>query len=302
VSGRDAAGPNIRYGVGMAFFGSLMSACFLIPWKLAAEYGEPKLAVLVMLTVAAALNSMTAAFEARRAGAAARAGAWPATLSVAAAFAVLTLLGNWTSAEAVARISGALLAVVQRCEVIVVALLGAVVLGEPVRPAFWLGTGLAAVGLWILQRPGADMEGFDPVGALYGLGSAVCFGAMVVLARRYITRVQPFLLNALRLWMSVGLWFVVERRVPTARELSPSLLLYAGLAGFFGPFLSRLGALLSARHVQAHVTAVASLATPVLTLGLAYLVLHSLPTGRELLGGTIMLIGVAVPVAALMRR
>jgi hypothetical protein len=74
VSGRDAAGPNVRYGVGMAFFGSLMSACFLIPWKLAAEYGEPRLAVLVMLTVAATLNSMTAAFEARRAGAAARAG------------------------------------------------------------------------------------------------------------------------------------------------------------------------------------------------------------------------------------
>jgi drug/metabolite transporter (DMT)-like permease len=106
----------------------------------------------------------------------------------------------------------------------------------------------------------------------------------------------PF--NAIRLWMSVGLWFALERTVPTAKDLPRELVVGAGLAGFFGPFLSRLGALKSAQDVPARVTSFASLTTPLMTLLLAFLVLRTLPTERELLGGAILLVGVAVPLLA----
>jgi drug/metabolite transporter (DMT)-like permease len=137
---------------------------------------------------------------------------------------------------------------------------------------------------------------------LYGLGAAAAFGTMVVLARRHVGAVRMVVLNAARLWLSVLLWFAVERRVPGAAELTPELVLYATLAAFFGPFLSRLGALFSARHVSAHTTSMTSLSAPAFTLLLSFLLLGALPTAQELLGGAVLLLGVAIPLAAGARK
>jgi hypothetical protein len=134
----------------------------------------------------------------------------------------------------------------------------------------WIVPAALFAGLWLLGRAPSSAStaamlarNEELAGALVGLGSAVCFGAMAVLTRKHIHAIRPVLLNALRLWFGVGLWFAIERRVP---ELSRSLVLYATLAALFGPFLSRLAVMASARHVQASTTALASLVTPALTL------------------------------------
>ena len=271
-----------------------MAASFLIPWKLAAQYGDAQTQVLVMLTVAALCNTLV--WFGSAGALAFRPGQLGATLLLAAQLACLTLAGNYCSAEAVARMSGALLSVIQRAEVIVVAFMGALLLREEVRRSFWFGTVVSLSGLAVLsQRSGPDV-GFDATGVAFGMAASVCFGTMTVLTRKHIAMIQPVALNALRLWMSVALWFVVVRRLPTSRDASPELLLYAGLAGFFGPFLSRTAGLYSARHVPANLTAFAGLATPVLTLLLAFVLIHDLPTQKELFGGAIMLAGISLPV------
>jgi drug/metabolite transporter (DMT)-like permease len=288
-------------GVAAALSASLSAACFLLPWKAATTYGKPELLVLVLLSSAALFNTLAGALQRRRAGAVELPLA--PTLAVAAGLAVLTLLGNLASAEAIHRISGPLLAVLQRCEVILVALLGWFVLRERVRMSFWVGAAVAALGLVLFNPPGAQPVegGFDPVGALFGLASALCFGSMIVLTRRYIMRLRLLLLNTVRLWMSVALWFAVHRRVPDMSEFPPELLGLGALAAFFGPFLSRMSAIVSSRFVPANLTVLASLATPPLTLALAFLVLGTLPTRSELLGGVIMLTGISIPVVAALR-
>ena len=294
--------PSARLGLLYAFAGSCFSACFLIPWKLAAAHGAPHEATLALLASAAVFNSFTVALPIMRAPAAGQPTSLSLTLKLALAFAALSLAGNLLSAEAVLRISGALLTVMQRCEVLVVGLLGIVVLGERVGPSFWAGTALAGTGLYLLGQPSsahAPAAGREQlIGALFGLGSAVCFGAMAVLTRKHIHAIQPVLLNALRLWFGVGLWFAFERRLP---GLSGPLVLYAALAALFGPFLSRLAVMASARHVQASTTALAGLATPVITLLLGFALLGSVPTQIELLGGAVMLAGVALPLLAVRR-
>ena len=70
---------------------------------------------------------------------------------------------------------------------------------------------------------------------------------------------------------------------------------YASLAAFFGPFLGRLCLMNAARYLEARVTTLATLAAPPLTLVLGYALLSDLPSAREILGGTIMLAGIAVP-------
>ena len=120
---------------------------------------------------------------------------------------------------------------------------------------------------------------------------------MVLLARRFVRRVHMVPFNALRLWLSVLLWFAVQRTLPTSTDMPPGLLWSGSLAGFFGPFLSRIGALQSGRYIPAQLTALAALATPVLALLFAFVVLGDLPSPQELVSGAMMLVGVAIPLA-----
>ena len=295
---------NPRLGISLALAGATFSACFLVPWKIATDHGDPKEATLVLLLTAALFNTVSTRLVSRAQAGPADAPLGP-TLLLALVFAVLSLAGNYFSASAVQRLSGPLLAVLQRCEVLVVALLGAVLLREHVRRSFWLGVAIAIAGLAILSQPAAPRTAetdVDALGALFGIGSAVCFGTMAVLTRKYVSHIRPVFLNALRLWLGVLLWFAVEGGLPTRERLPNGLVIGASLAGFFGPFLSRLCAIYSARYVAASTTAVAGLITPVLTLLLGLLVLGTLPSARAMIGGAIMLAGIAVPLLVLLRE
>lgn len=284
-----------------ALLSALCSAAFLIPWKLATRHGDPDLVVLCLLVFAATFSTLTAMFD--RSNMELLRGRFRPTLKLALLMSTFTLAGNWASAESVHRVSGALLAVLQRCELIVVALLGAAMLGERVRKSFWVGAIVAVTGLVVLQDhdPTAHAD-FDPAGVFYGLASATFFGSMIVLQRRYLGDVHVMPLNALRLWFGVALWFLVYRRVPAEAELTVPLLTYSAAAAFFGPFLSRLGTLVSARHVAASVTVFVGLWTPIFTLILAWLWLGDFPAQHELIGGAVMLTGIAIPAVAMLRR
>lgn len=286
-------------GVIWALFGAVMSAAFVIPWKLATEHGDASLVTLVLLIAAAVLNTAASFVPQLRVQDEGTRPLGP-TLRLSVVFAVLSLAGNWLSAEAASRVSSALLSVLARCEVLVVGVLGIALLGERPGRAFWVGAGVAGAGLVMLQRPmaGAGPSEFDPVGVLYGLGAAAAFGAMVVLTRKHVGQVRLVVLNAMRLWLGVLMWFAIAQRVPTAEELPYELVLYASLAAFFGPFLSRLGVLFSARHISASTTSVTSLSAPALTLLFSFVLLGTLPTAQELLGGAVLLVGVAIPLAA----
>jgi drug/metabolite transporter (DMT)-like permease len=281
-------------GVLWALASASMSAAFILPWKLAAERGEPSVLVLLMLLSAGTFN--LALLRLPEPG---RARLNRTTVKVAAGLSLLTLGGNLASAEAVKRISGPMLSVLQRAEVIVVALLAWALIGERIDRRFWAGAAVALCGFWLVR--GSDVDQVTAEGLTYGLLSSVCFGAMNVLTRKHITEVEPASLNELRVWLSVPLWFLVYGMPPPLGSLGGELLLYAGLAGVFGPGLSRLFLMQSLRHVPARISSLVTLATPVLTLLLSWLVLGSWPTGRELLGGGVMLVGIGLPVVATLR-
>jgi drug/metabolite transporter (DMT)-like permease len=291
--------PTVR-GALLALLGAFFSACYLIPWKLAAQHGTTEQATLLLLTSAAFLNTLALTPSLRDTASPL---ALAPTLRLAAVFAVLSLAGIWCSAEAVRRVSGALLAVFQRCDVLVVGVLAPVVLRERTQPIFWVGAVVALCGLVVLSTrasvvlaPGPNT---DSIGVLCGLGSAACIGAIALLTRKHIHTLRPMLFNALRLWLSVLCWFAVERTLPAA--LSPKLVLYTALAAFFGPFLARLAMMESARHVAASTTVLASLTTPPMTLVLGFVLLGTLPSAHELLGGALVLAGVALPVVHTLR-
>ncbi len=279
-----------RRGFFWALAATLGIASFVIPWKVAAGLGETTTNTLVLLASAAVFNSLLTAHQQR---------SFPRfrrfDFGVATGLATLTLLGNLASANAIAIISPAMLTVTQRSEVILVALIAWPVIGERIERRFWIGAVIAVVGLVILQDPFASGE-IRASGMAWALASAVWFSSMAVVTRKFIHRIDPVSVNALRLWLSVALWFVWHGAPDALYEISAEQAFYASLAAFFGPFLGRLCLMTSARYVEARYTTLATLAAPPLTLLFGFVILSDLPTGQEILGGTIMLLGIALPV------
>lgn len=290
----DAA--NAVRGLWWALAGAALTALFMVPWKAAATYGGQSEIVLVMLTTAALVNTLASVVPARLGGR-----LLPLTRTMgllAAAMALLTLLGNLASAAAISRIDGPLLSLLQRAEVVVVALGAWFALGERVEGRFFLGTAVAGVGLWVITGSDLGGGGTHALGVLYGLASAVAFGGMNVLVRRHARAIHPTTVNALRLWFAVLLWFALERRVPDVAAMHPRMLLFAALSALCGPVSARLSIMYALRHVEARMVALVLLTTPVLTLLSTWLLLGQWPAERSLWGGLLMLTGIAIPVFA----
>lgn len=284
---------ELRRGIAWSLAGAFFGGCFVIPWKLANELGSPATSTVALLAFAALFNTLLGVAQHRHS---ARPRLEPYELGVALALAVLSLLGNLGSATAVQTLSASLLNVLLRGEVLVVALLAWVVLGERVERRFWLGAGLAGCGLLVLHGP---LEG-GPVAAQgtgFALLAVLAFSAMAVLTRQGIRRIDPVRVNALRLWASLPLWFLAVGTPADLGTVGAAQLGYAALAAFAGPTAARLCLILSARHVDARITALGALSAPAISLGLEVVVLGHVPPPRELMGGAILLAGIAVPLA-----
>lgn len=270
-----------------------MAGAFVVPWKLATPHGDDATTVLVLLFSAAFLNSLLLPFTKREGKRFSR-----NAIRLSVILAVLTFVGNLASAAAIERISAPLLSVLQRAEVLVAAVVAWVFLGERPHGLFWVGTAVAAAGLvWMQGGEGR----LDPVGVLLGVFSALSFGSMLVAVRRYVHEIDAVFVNAFRLWLSVLVWFAVHREIPAAEDFTGPLVLYGALAALFGPFLSRLFSMQSSVHLEARFTALILLSSPLLALLLSWLVLGTVPSARELEGGCVMLLGVAIPVVATLR-
>lgn len=275
--------------------GALGGAIFVIPWKLASEVGQPAHSALILLFSAAIANTALVALQRIL---------WQRSsfqitcveLAVAALLAIFTLFGNLASARAIQVLSPALLNVLLRTEVLIVAIFAWLLLGERVERRFWIGAATAVLGLVVLQGPQDVTRSLGQFGAGTGMAlfAAACFSSMALLTRYFIHRIDPVIANALRLWLAVALWFVFNSR-PDFSNIPSEQVAYAGLAALAGPFFARICLMLSARHVEARVTALANLTTPAMTLLFAFVLLADWPQTHQLIGGAIMLSGIAIP-------
>jgi drug/metabolite transporter (DMT)-like permease len=279
-----------RRGVLWALGAAVGIAGWALPWKLAAGEGAASVNALLLLAFAAVFNSGFNLVRSRG-GPGLNRFDW----LLGAVLAAFTLLGNAASAKAIQALSPAMLTVAQRGEIIVVALMAWPLVGErPDRP-FWLGAAVAGVGLLIVQAP-FDAVDARAIGFAWAGLSVLAFSGMVVVTRRFIQRFDPARVNGLRLWLAVTIWFAWYGVPAELSEITPAQALYTSMAAFCGPFAGRLAMMTSSRYIEARLTTLATLAAPPLTLLLGMLLLSETPSAWELLGGLVMLVGVAIPV------
>jgi drug/metabolite transporter (DMT)-like permease len=118
---------------------------------------------------------------------------------------------------------------------------------------------------------------------------------MHVTTRKVIRRIDPVFVNALRLWLAVGLMVMLPGRLAGALALDLHTWALVAAAAFLGPFLSRLCLMYAVRHISASRSSLVTLAAPVFAFVLGFLVLGIAPTVRELLGGALITAGIALP-------
>jgi len=284
-----------RLGLAWAFASAVGGAVMVIPWKLANAAGDPAHSVLLLLGVAAIANTGLVVGQRVRAGSL-RLQIGRGEVAVAALIACFTLLGNLASARAIQELSPALLNVLLRADVLFVAFFGSWLLAERVERRFWLGAAIAVAGLVVLQGPlpATGLMGLLRSGTGMAIAAAACFSGIAIATRRFIHRIDPVAVNAIRLWLAVGLWFAFNAW-PDWSALPRDQVIYSTIAAIAGPFLGRLGLMISARYIEARVTTLATLSTPALTLVLAFVLLSDWPENHQLVGGAIMIAGISIP-------
>ena len=285
--------PNPRLGMLLGIGAATGSALGLIPFKLATrESGVAPLLVILMFS-AASLNTLASlpSMWRERGGDNGRGRAsLPLTWMAGLAMGALGALANYGASEAVAHLDAAVAAVLIQLQVVFAALVGFAWLGERVSSRFIGGAALAAIGV-AAMRVGEPAHSAAASGVLWGLVAAAAFGSMQVVVRRFIHRVSPSRLNALRLWIGLSLVAVLPGALAGALGCSPRAILLTALSAFCGPFLGRTMSMYAARHLPAALSTLFGLLTPVLALGADWAILHSAPGPREWVGGAIVIAG-----------
>jgi drug/metabolite transporter (DMT)-like permease len=280
-----------RTGLGLSICAALCSAIYLFPYKRAAAFAPADVVAYALLIVAAVPSTALDLWQRRKAPAVAvdRRLFW----TISALLSLLAISGNFCGAQAVARLEPAVASVLLRTEIVFVGAMAAVLLGERVTLPLLCGALMALGGLLVMRWPLAlDTRGS---GALWALGGAGSFGTMQVLTRRVIARISPVRVNTARLWLAVGAWSLVPGTARAAFGQGFEFWSYVGVAGVFGPFLGRLLIMFSLQTLRAAHSALILLLAPVFAFTIGLLVFGSVPTRHELLGGAIMLVGIALP-------
>jgi len=282
-------GTDVRRGTLLSTAASVWAAAFLIPYKKASLLADAQVVVLALLTASALWNTALAAIETRGRPRMNKTSMWAAV-----GLALFSITGNFCMSSSLTTLEPAIASVLLRTQVVFVALAAAVFLRERITGSLVVGSVIALGGLVVMRMPFDGRAGL--AGVLWALGAASSFGAIVIITRKVIHRIEPVTVNAVRLWLAVAFLAAVPGTASRALSASHELWWMAAVAAFCGPFISRLFTMYALRHVTAAYQVLISLSSPVFAFVLGYLILGTVPTGPELAGGGIMLIGIAVPV------
>jgi drug/metabolite transporter (DMT)-like permease len=279
-------------GILLTAAGALWGAAYLVPYKVATTRVGPEGLVLPMLIAAAVLNTFSI-------------GVWRArrpikfnrtSLIVAILLGAFSALGNEAMAHSLTVIDPGIAAVMLRSQVVFVAVIGWWLLKERVGIRFWVGTLLALAGFSLLQglfsaKPGAALSGL-----VWAVVAAIGFAAMQVTVRKTIKRIDPIMVNGLRLWFAALLVACIPGRLTSLFEVDYQIWLLASATALFGPVISRIFLMNALRYIPVALSTLVLFVSPVFAFLLGGLFFFEWPDLLQLTGCLIILTGIALPV------
>jgi drug/metabolite transporter (DMT)-like permease len=194
---------------------------------------------------------------------------------------------------------------------VLVAVFARLVLREDVRPVVWLALVLSLAGLGLVAQVWQDAR-LDALGVAAGLGGAACLATFLLLGRHSGSVHDPVAVNFWMFAWASAFWLVVEPpwgidRAPLRGSTSllgalESVEVPVWVAvgwvialGTLAPYALDLAAL---RHLPATTVGAVGMLEPVVAAGVAWLWLEQALTTTQVVGGLIVLAGVALAQAA----
>jgi drug/metabolite transporter (DMT)-like permease len=221
---------------------------------------------------------------------------WPQLIFAALA----GLFGSsWFTVEGFARVAAGLGTVISMVEPIIISLLAWTMLRERPGLRLWLGLVISIAGSVVLLWPdirATTATPVDPAGVLFLLGASTCFAIYTIAGKPLLRRYSSFTVTA---------WTMLIAAVPVMLMASKPLVTivtetpmrpWAEIV-YLAVFNSILGTMLwnfGARHLPGASAGSFLYLLPVVAVAAGYLLLEEPITAHLVIGGAIMLAGVAV--------
>ena len=126
--------------------------------------------------------------------------------------------------------------------------------------------------------------------------AAVGFAAMQVTVRKTISRIDPIVVNGLRLWVAAALVACIPGRLTNLFEVDYQIWLLAAATALFGPIISRIFLMNGLRYIPVALSTLVLFVAPVFAFLLGGLFFFEWPDLLQLTGCLIILTGIALPV------
>lgn len=195
---------------------------------------------------------------------------------------------------------------------LLVALWARYVFHEHVRRRIWVALAFALVGLSLIVELWSDSRALDGLGIAAALAAAVAYAVYILLAERGVRRRDPISLSCYGFLFAALFWLVVQPvwefpfgrvddSVPLLGELDAYsapvwlLLLFVVVVGTMVTFALVVSAL---RHVSATRVGIVAMLEPVGAAAVAWLWLGEALGTAQLIGGAIVLAGIAIAQSA----
>lgn len=275
----DRAGAR---GVALALGASMTAAIFVLAYRSSAGAGF--VAAVLALAAVAQIGWLAVTGRARW--------SWSGREQrIALLVAVFTWIGNACVARAVGALGAGMTAVITQTEIVFVALVAWVALGERVSLRFCAGAALAGAGVAAMGAGGDTV--WDPAGVGFALASALSFALVLVIARASARHIDVERVNASRLIYAA----VVALAMPGAGAQMVALGARewgaAAVAALAGPVVCRVLQWRAARWLPAARIKVLMLSSALFALTAEALLFGQVPSATELICAAAIVAGVA---------
>jgi drug/metabolite transporter (DMT)-like permease len=222
-----------------------------------------------------------------------------------------TALIQWLYFVAIDRLPVGIALLLEFTGPLLAAVYSRVVLRHTLARQVWLALGLTLAGLALVAQVWRD-AGLDPVGVAAGLGAGACLATFYLLGQRTLDDRDPITVSLWMFLFAAAFWSVAQPwsafDFSVLAERASLLGAFAGVSvpvwlalawvvvlGTLVPYGLELSAL---RHLAATTSGVVATLEPVIAAAVAWLWLDEVLSATQVLGGALVLVGVAVVQAA----
>jgi drug/metabolite transporter (DMT)-like permease len=173
-----------------------------------------------------------------------------------------------------------------------VTLMGIIFLGERFRTVQAIGIAITIAGVFVINYREGGFAGFIDPGSVYIISAAFLFSLATILGRRWHRFMVPGYMSLIRSFLLAVVMAVLFLSSGEMIYISPGIWKDLALGSFLETLIVIVFAYQALKLIEATKTSLIISTKGVWTLVLAWIFLDLFPTGMQLLGGLLTLVGV----------